>query len=103
MKIFLIVAFTAIVLMQSASANFDIYRHGMSGGGIGGNAWGWAFYDKPPNCDEAVDWMWGDWDDVSHSTGVRCEGNGCAASGDPSDIDVLEMNFRAYHWSESCP
>lgn len=99
-----IITWTA--LLQATNANFDVYMSGIGGNGISGNAWGYTVYDSPPGCDGAMDWIWRSSDDVSGGKyGVRCEGSndGCDASGDPGDIDVMEFNFNSddYHWSES--
>jgi hypothetical protein len=102
-----IIAFAAF--MQAVQADFDLYRIGMSTGGIGDNAEGWQVYPDSWTCDDAIDWIWRDDDDVSGGRyGVRCSGGkGCdrADGSDPSDIDAIEMNFNSddYHWSEYCP
>lgn len=71
----------------------------------------YQIWDSDPSCRD----VWGHKeyaprDDVSgDKTGVRCvsydEGYGCQLRGDPSDIDIMEVNFSGsppvYHWSES--
>lgn len=95
-------------LMQATLADFNIYRVGLGGTGISGNAEGWQVYMGDANCDNAIDWIWRDSDDVSGGKyGVRCDGedNACgrAEDDDPSNIDILEMNFNSddRHWSKS--
>jgi hypothetical protein len=97
------ISITALAaLLQTVAADFDIYRVGIGGNGISGNVEGWQVYQDGANCDNKLDWLWSDTKDAS-GYGVRCEGGGCARSGDvdAADITVLEMNFRnGNHWSK---
>lgn len=99
-------AIALATLLPAIKANFDVYRVGVSCSGICGNAEGWQVYEAEANCDNDLDWIWRDSDDVSGGKyGVRCEGDGCRRSPDVStnDIETLEMNFNSdeYHWSKS--
>ena len=90
-------------LLSAVTADFEIYRVGIGGNGITENVEGWQVYQDEANCDTVLDWIWPDTDDAS-GRGVRCEGDGgCGRSegSASSEIEVLEMNFVGYHWSES--
>lgn len=98
-------ATTAVValpaLLEVAQANFHVYNAGLGDGT--GATWGWQFYQHRATCDTNLDWIIKDSDDVSGSKrGVRCDGEGsaCAASGDGSGIDVLEINVGDAHFSK---
>lgn len=88
-------------LLSAVTADFEIYRVGIGGNGITANVEGWQVYQDEANCDTVLDWIWPDTEDAS-GRGVRCEGDGCgrADDDDPANIEVLEMNFEGYHWSE---
>lgn len=93
------------LLLHTADANFDVYMSGIGGDGITANVWAFQVYDSPPACHDVIDWIWQATGDVSGDKyGVRCKGSdaGCSSSGDPSDIEELEMNFNTdeYHWSK---
>jgi len=102
MKYLLTTLAATAALLSAVTADFEIYRVGIGGNGITPNFENWQVYQDEANCDTVMDWGWPDTDDAS-SRGVRCEGNGCGRSeGSASrDIEVLEMNFVGYHWSES--
>ncbi|KAI2616284.1 hypothetical protein GGR54DRAFT_610259 [Hypoxylon sp. NC1633] len=91
-------------LLQVTRANFDVYAEGIGGTGIAGNAWGYQVYDSEPDCDNIVDWIWRSSGDVSGGKyGVRCKASndGCVASGDPTGIEEMELNFNTddHHWT----
>ena len=69
---------------------------------MSGNAWGYQVYQQEVACGDVVDWIWKKDSDVSSGYGVRCKGSGCQASGNPSDVEELEMRFNSdeYHWSK---
>jgi hypothetical protein len=104
MKYAAVTTIALAALLQAANANFDLYRVGIGGDGISGNAEGWHVYEGEPSCDQALDWIWRDSEDVSGGKyGVRCEGDGCPRSDvDLSLIEVVEMNFNReeHHWSK---
>jgi hypothetical protein len=89
-------------LLKVAQANFHVYRAGL-GDGIGGATWGWQLYQHRATCDNNLDWIIKNSNDVSGSKqGIRCKGEGsaCDASGDGSGIDELEINVGDLHFSE---
>lgn len=104
------VAYTSLSLPLSvANANFDIYYVK-----TGQNVWpsfpggDWASYHvfgTDPTCEEVGDSPgWTERDDVSgEKWGVRCKDDGdsgaCKGSASPSNIDVMELNFKDNHWS----
>ncbi|MBE3048616.1 hypothetical protein IMZ48_40170 [Candidatus Bathyarchaeota archaeon] len=93
-------------LLQAADADFNIYRAGVGGNGISGNAWGYQVYEGEANCDNNKEWIWRSSKDVSGDKyGVRCKGGGdsCDPSGDPAGIEEMEFNFASddHHWSKS--
>ncbi|KAF2868136.1 hypothetical protein BDV95DRAFT_158257 [Massariosphaeria phaeospora] len=101
------ISLTAVVLtalLQAVNADFNLYRVGIGGDGITGNSEGWQVYQDNAGCDNELDWIWRESDDVSGGQyGVRCEGDGCERGSDsnPSDIDLVEMNFDSdeHHWT----
>lgn len=99
----LAIALTA--LLQAVQADFEVYRVADSCSGLCGNAEGWQVYATEANCDNDLDWLWTDSDDVSGGKyGVRCkdDDDGCGRSddSDSANIEALEMNFNAFHWSK---
>ncbi|TLD19042.1 hypothetical protein PspLS_09850 [Pyricularia sp. CBS 133598] len=90
-------------LVPVAIADFYIYKvH--ANDIFGENDEFWQIFDGPPSCDDQRGTTaWNNLSDVSgDKRGIRCEEDGCSFGSDPSDIDVLEMNFRGdpiYHWT----
>lgn len=92
-------------LLKVAQANFHVYNAGL-GDGISGSNWGWQLYQHEATCDNNLDWLIKDSDDVSGSKqGIRCDGEGsaCDASGDGSGIEELEIHVGDLHFSEYSP
>jgi hypothetical protein len=99
-KVTALAAIALAVCFQAVDANFDLYQVQIGSGGIGSNTNGFQVYGDEANCDNALDWIWKEDDDVSSGYGIRCEGSGCRA-GEGYDITEVEMNFRdVYHWSK---
>lgn len=98
MKIAAATTAACVALLQTVSADFDVYKAGIGGNGIAGNAWGWQIYDGQATCDNNKDWIWENRSGVSGGKkGVRCKGN-CEK---PSEVDIMEFNFDSkYHWSK---
>ncbi|CAI6342542.1 unnamed protein product [Periconia digitata] len=90
------------LITPTVLGNFAIYNSGIGGDGISENVDGWQIYelkDGVPACDDALDWIWRDSDDVSGlKYGVRCSGDGdsCNRSGSGDKIKELEINARQY-------
>jgi hypothetical protein len=90
-------------LLQAVQADFDLYRIGAAPSK--GSGEGWQVHSDSWTCRDIMNQLWRESNDVSGDKyGVRCSGDGCGRSDgtDPSDIEIVEMNFNSdkYHWSE---
>lgn len=107
MKFSLAALAAGVALINTVSANFDVYRVTLDSHGIK-KAWWQVFEAEPKNCDEVINTkIIRDRSDVSgDKTGIRCKGSGCGEKPPPGEIEQLEMHFRndpLYHWSTLKP
>lgn len=96
-----------LTVLPFATANFDLYQ--VAENDIGGSFAAYAVFEAEPDCNGVLNYPTSFWqgamDDVSgDKTGVRIEPTQAEAQKDPTQIDVLEMNFSeepSYHFSKS--
>lgn len=99
-----------LALAHNAVCDFTLAQTGIGGTGIASNAEGWQVFapgaEAVDSYDNAKDWIWGGFDDVSGDRfGVRCVGDSdsCSRGGGAADgISELVLNTRtAPHFSKS--